>query len=119
KPEAGAVWARFGFRSSDFFRISDFGFRDWEPLMKSLFASARKILIGVVHLRPLPGAPRFGGSLTDAIKAAVADAVGYERGGAHAVFVENFGDVPFTKGRVGPETIAAMTAAGCAVRAAV
>jgi predicted TIM-barrel enzyme len=28
---------------------------------------------------------------------AVADARAYERGGAHAIFVENFGDVPFTK----------------------
>jgi membrane complex biogenesis BtpA family protein len=50
---------------------------------------------------------------------AVADARAYERGGAHAIFVENFGDVPFTKSNVGPETIAAMTAAGCAIRAAV
>ena len=50
---------------------------------------------------------------------AVADARAYERGGAHAVFIENFGDVPFTKGSVAPETIAAMAAAGCAVREAV
>jgi membrane complex biogenesis BtpA family protein len=43
----------------------------------------------------------------------------YEQGGADAVFIENFGDVPFTKSSVGPETIAAMTAAGCSVRAAI
>jgi len=49
----------------------------------------------------------------------VADARAYQRGGAHAIFVENFGDVPFTKGNVGPETVAAMAAAGRAVRAAV
>jgi hypothetical protein len=35
------------------------------------------------------------------------------------VVVENFGDVPFTKDAVPPETIAAMAAAGQAVRAAV
>jgi hypothetical protein len=35
------------------------------------------------------------------------------------VFVENFGDVPFTKTNVGPETVAAMSAAGRAVRAAI
>jgi membrane complex biogenesis BtpA family protein len=87
--------------------------------MKSIFAIAPKILIGVVHLRPLPGAPRFGGNLAGVIKAAVADALAYERGGAHAVFIENFGDVPFTKNNAAPETVAAMTAAGCAVRAAV
>jgi len=87
--------------------------------MKSLFSKHGKALIGVVHLHPLPGAPRFGGNLADIIKAAVADAIAYERGGAHALFVENFGDVPFTKTNVAPETIAAMTVAGCAVRAAV
>src|SRR6185295_10115962 len=65
------------------------------------------------------GSPRFGGSLRDVIDFAVADARGYERGGAHAIFIENFGDVPFTKTNVGPETIAAMTAAGCAIREAV
>ncbi|MSU56898.1 MAG: BtpA/SgcQ family protein [Pedosphaera sp.] len=87
--------------------------------MKSIFTSAKKILIGVVHLKPLPGAPRFTGRLRDIIDFAVADARAYERGGAHAIFIENFGDVPFTKSNVAPETIAAMTAAGCAVRAAV
>lgn len=87
--------------------------------MKSLFARAPKLLIGVVHLRPLPGAPRFGGRLREVIDFAVADARAYERGGAHAIFIENFGDVPFTKAGVAPETIAAMAAAGCAVRAAV
>ena len=78
-----------------------------------------KALIGVVHLLPLPGSPRWGGNLKSVIEFAVADARAYERGGAHAIFVENFGDVPFTKAAVGPETIAAMTSAGCAIRAAV
>ena len=87
--------------------------------MKSLFQLHRKALIGVVHLKPLPGAPLCRTSITETIKLAVADALAYERGGAHAIFIENFGDVPFTKNAVAPETIAAMTAAGCAVRAAV
>lgn len=87
--------------------------------MKNMFQSHRKVLIGVVHLQPLPGAPRHRASLADIIKAAVADAVAYERGGAHALVVENFGDVPFTKSSVAPETLAAMAAAGCVVRAAV
>ena len=49
----------------------------------------------------------------------MADAQSYERGGADALFIENFGDVPFTKTNVGPETVAAMAAAGRAIRAAV
>ena len=53
------------------------------------------------------------------VRRAVADAQTYETGGAHAVFIENFGDVPFTKESVPPETVAAMAVAGSAVRSAV
>jgi membrane complex biogenesis BtpA family protein len=53
------------------------------------------------------------------VKHAVADAKAYEQGGASAAFIENFGDVPFTKDAVGPETVAAMSAIGCAVREAI
>jgi hypothetical protein len=79
----------------------------------------RPLLIGVVHLRPLPGSPRWVGDMEAILAAAVADARAYERGGADAVVVENFGDVPFTKDAVPPETISAMAAAGRAVREAV
>jgi membrane complex biogenesis BtpA family protein len=84
-----------------------------------LFHAHRKVLIGVVHLSPLPGSPRWQGNLADIVKKAVADARAYQQGGAHALFIENFGDVPFTKSSVGPETVAAMSAVGCAVRDAV
>jgi membrane complex biogenesis BtpA family protein len=87
--------------------------------MKSLFTAHRKVFVGVVHLRPLPGSPRWGRDLETVIEFAVNDARAYELGGAHAVCIENFGDTPFTKGDVAVETIAAMTAAGRAVRAAV
>jgi len=84
-----------------------------------LFDSHPKLLIGVVHLRPLPGSPRWQGDLKSVMDFAVADARAYERGGAHALFIENFGDLPFTKGHVSPETVAVMAAVGCAIRAAV
>jgi uncharacterized protein len=86
--------------------------------MKSLFTSGQP-LIGVVHVRPLPGSPRWQGDLKSILKAAIFDAKAYERGGATAVFIENFGDVPFTKLSVAPETIAAMAVVGNAVREAV
>ncbi len=76
-------------------------------------------LLGVVHLKPLPGSPGWGGSMAAVVKAALVDAVAYERGGATAVMIENFGDVPFTKGRVPAETVAAMAVAGRAVRDAI
>jgi len=80
-----------------------------------LLNGRRKVLIGVVHLAPLPGSPRWGGGLDDVLKRAVADAKAYEHGGANALFIENFGDVPFSRLAVGPETVAA----GRAVRGAV
>jgi len=89
--------------------------------MESIFEQHpnQKILIGVVHLRPLPGSPRWQGDFGAVIESAVQDARAYESGGAHALFIENFSDVPFTKFSVGPETVAAMAAAGSAVRQAV
>src|SRR5580700_1654822 len=87
--------------------------------MSTFFRSQHKLVIGVVHLQPLPGSPRWGGNLKSVIDHALADARAYQRGGVDAVIVENFGDAPFTKASVGPETIAAMSAAGTAVRAAI
>lgn len=87
--------------------------------MKSLFGVHHKALIGVVHLQPLPGSPRWRGDLESIIDFAVNDARAYERGGAYALFIENFGDIPFTRGSVAPETIAAMAAAGRAISQAV
>jgi membrane complex biogenesis BtpA family protein len=86
--------------------------------MSSIF-SKTKLLIGVVHLAPLPGSPRFKEKLADIVRKAVADARAYESGGADAVIIENFGDVPFTKSAVAPETIASMAVAGRAVRDAI
>ncbi|MCI0549187.1 MAG: BtpA/SgcQ family protein [Candidatus Rokubacteria bacterium] len=69
-----------------------------------------KALIGMVHLLPLPGSPRWGGSIAEVIERALADARALEAGGLHALLVENHGDVPFTPGRVDAATVAAMTA---------
>lgn len=64
-------------------------------------------LIGMVHLLPLPGSPSAR-SISEVIDAALADAVALSEGGASALMVENFGDVPFFQ-RVGAATVAAMT----------
>jgi hypothetical protein len=87
--------------------------------MSALFRPRRKLFIGVVHLKPLPGAPRWAGDLEAVIDFAVADARAYKLGGVDAIIIENFGDEPFTKSSVSPETLTAMTAAGCAIRASV
>lgn len=66
-------------------------------------------IFGMVHLRPLPGAPCFGGSMQEVIDAALADARALQSGGCMGLLVENFGDRPFFKERVEAETVAAMT----------
>ena len=75
-------------------------------------------VIGMVHLLPLPGAPRWNGDLDTVLHRAVADARTLSDGGVDAILVENFGDTPFLPGVVEPVTVAAMTRAVAAVRAA-
>lgn len=72
-------------------------------------------LIGVVHLRALPGAPRFEGDLEAVLAGAREDAQALVDGGCDALIVENFGDVPFYSSVVPAETIASMTLAVAAV----
>ena len=68
----------------------------------------RHALFGMVHMKALPGAPLFEGSLDAVIEAAIGDARALEAGGCDGALFENFGDRPFRK-HVGPETVAAMT----------
>ena len=67
-----------------------------------------RAVFGMIHLRPLPGAPAFV-SIDDVVQAALVDANAIAAAGCDGFVVENFGDKPFTKGRVEGETIAAMT----------
>lgn len=76
-------------------------------------------LIGVVHLPALPGSPLATLPLAECVARAVTDARALEAGGADAVLVENFNDMPFHAERVAPHTAAAMTVACLRVREAV
>jgi membrane complex biogenesis BtpA family protein len=75
-------------------------------------------VVGVIHLPALPGSPRGGScsTLNVILDGVRRDAEAYAEGGADAVIVENFGDLPFVKDSVSPVTIAAMTRALIAVR---
>ncbi|HEY0435469.1 MAG TPA: BtpA/SgcQ family protein, partial [Phenylobacterium sp.] len=81
----------------------------------------RKPIIGVIHLQPLPGAPRYSGqAVKDVYDAAVTDARTLSEGGVDGIILENASDMPFSRPeQIGPETVAALTAACLAVRAAV
>src|ERR1051325_7438312 len=75
-------------------------------------AFGRRVLYGMVHLLPLPGAPLFV-SLDEVIERAVHDAQAIIAGGCDGFVIENYGDRPFTRGRVDAETVAAMTRVIC------
>lgn len=69
-----------------------------------------KVVIGAVHLPPLPGSPHYEGVPLDEICTfAIEEARAYLDGGSHGVIVENHWDIPFLKpGEHGYETAAAM-----------
>ncbi|WP_455915913.1 BtpA/SgcQ family protein [Pantoea agglomerans] len=89
-------------------------------VLEMLF-QVKKPVIGVIHLKPLPGAPRYNGqAMKEVYDAAVADALTLSRGGVDGIIVENASDLPFARPEnIGPETVAALTAACLAVRQAV
>ncbi len=66
-------------------------------------------VIGVVHLSPLPTSPRWKGKLTEVISRAEQEATALAAGGVDGIIVENFFDAPFTKDRVDPAVVSAMT----------
>lgn len=78
---------------------------------------APRAVVGMVHLPALPGAPQARAGMEEIIAQACAEADIYAGAGVHALLIENMHDRPYLRGRVGPEIVAAMTAAACAVRA--
>ncbi len=81
-------------------------------------------LIGVLHLPALAGAPGARGlspseALARAGLQAVAEAKALAQAGFEGLILENFGDSPFLKGPVGPETVASLAVIAAAVREAV
>jgi len=76
-------------------------------------------IIGVVHLQPLPGAPRYESmSMKEIARLAVEEARAMSENGIDGLIVENFRDMMFKK-RVGPETVASMTYVASEVSSAV
>ena len=67
-----------------------------------------KPIIGMVHMRPRPGATRNTMSLALLSVFALSEAEKLEGAGLDACIVENVGDVPLLKGDLPPHTVAAM-----------
>ncbi len=76
------------------------------------------LLVGVVHLPPLPGSPLASRPIADILASCANDARILHAAGFDLVMIENFGDAPFFPGRVPAVTVSAMTACVLAAKAA-
>ncbi len=81
----------------------------------ALFA-VQKPVIGMLHLLPLPGSPRYAGDFSAVGELMLRDADALVCGGVHGLMMENFGDVPFYPGRVPMQVATCMTALAAMVR---
>ena len=74
--------------------------------------SQKKPIIGMVHLRPLPGSALYDPTVMDMdriLSIARDEAKMLEDAGVDGVQVENMWDIPYLPGRdIGPETVAAL-----------
>jgi hypothetical protein len=77
----------------------------------------RKTVIGVIHVGALPGTPRSTQTVSELVTTARGEAKLYRECAVDGVIIENMHDVPYMRGEVGPEIVAAMTAIGGAVKA--
>lgn len=84
--------------------------------LNSLFPKPKPV-IGMIHVAALPGTPASALSVREIVDLAVAEARLYRAGGVDGIAIENMHDLPYLRGRVGPEIVAAMALVGQAVQA--
>jgi len=75
---------------------------------KSIF-KVDKPIIGMIHLKALPGTPKFNDSVNEVIEAAIEEVEIYISAGIDALAIENMHDLPYLKNDVGHEITAIMS----------
>lgn len=83
--------------------------------MTSLFPNPKPV-VAVIHVGALPGTPRSSRNVAELVKQARYEAQIYRECGVDGIIIENMHDVPYLKGEVGPEIVAAMSLIGAAVK---
>ncbi len=76
-----------------------------------------KALVGMVHVRALPGTPLAEHTVDELARIAADEARTLHEAGFDSIMIENMHDRPYLWGAHGPEITAAMTRVGLAVRA--
>ena len=84
--------------------------------LESVKSSKHPVVIGMLHVPALPGAPLFNTSLAEIRERVLLDARRLVEAGVDALMIENFGDIPFYAVRVPPETVACLTMLASLVR---
>jgi membrane complex biogenesis BtpA family protein len=87
-----------------------------EETMAPNFLKDSKSIIGMIHIDPLPGTPKFNSSLPDIIAKAKKEAMIYLDAGIDLLAIENMHDLPYLNRSVGPEIVAAMAVVGYEVK---
>jgi membrane complex biogenesis BtpA family protein len=85
-------------------------------MLTPLFPNPKPV-IGMIHVGALPGTPASAQSVREIVDSAVCEARLYVQGGVDGIGIENMHDVPYLRGGVGPEIVAAMALIGQAVKA--
>jgi membrane complex biogenesis BtpA family protein len=86
------------------------------PTLHPQIFTTIKPVIGMLHLLPLPGSPRYGGDAASIRDGALRDADALIEGGVHGLMLENFGDVPFYPDRVPASVVAFLSVIAAEVR---
>ncbi|MEB8345396.1 BtpA/SgcQ family protein [Flavobacteriaceae bacterium KMM 6898] len=82
---------------------------------KSIYKDTKPI-IGMIHLKALPGTPKNTLNTSDIINAALQEADVYKKAGINAIMIENMHDVPYLKNGVGHEISSIMTLIGYLIK---
>lgn len=80
------------------------------------FLKNNKTIIGMIHVEPLPGTPKFSSSMSEIIAKARVEALLYKEAGVDVIAIENMHDIPYLNKKVGPEIVAAMAVVGYEVK---
>jgi len=75
-----------------------------------------KPIIGMIHLKALPGTPKFNNNINEIIDTALHETEIYKSAGIDALAIENMHDVPYLKNNVGHEISSIMSIIGSEVK---
>jgi len=87
-------------------------FPEKKNILKEIFGKETKIIIGMIHCKPLPGSPHYTGNMKEVIDSALYDAKVLIENGIDGLMIENAGDIPFLNPRDANksiETVAALS----------